>query len=98
MVSLLFFGFFIGMRHALDADHLAAVASISDRLREGGIAYIEVPDISHYRSYDPAEHVTFFEHINHFTSWHLADAFVRNHFAIEQFGQSVLTSCLGQIV
>lgn len=29
MISLLFFGFVIGMRHALEADHLAAVASIS---------------------------------------------------------------------
>ncbi len=29
MTSLLFLGFLIGMRHALDADHLAAVAAIS---------------------------------------------------------------------
>lgn len=31
MTSLLFLGFLIGMRHALDADHLAAVAAISTR-------------------------------------------------------------------
>jgi len=31
MLSLLFFGFFIGMRHALEADHLAAVAAISTK-------------------------------------------------------------------
>lgn len=31
MNSLLFLGFLIGMRHALDADHLAAVAAISTR-------------------------------------------------------------------
>ncbi len=31
MLSLLFLGFLIGMRHALEADHLAAVASISSR-------------------------------------------------------------------
>lgn len=31
MTSLLFLGFLIGMRHALDADHLAAVAAISTK-------------------------------------------------------------------
>lgn len=31
MTSLLFLGFLIGMRHALEVDHLAAVASISSR-------------------------------------------------------------------
>jgi ABC-type nickel/cobalt efflux system permease component RcnA len=31
MTSLLFLGFLIGMRHALDADHLATVAAISTR-------------------------------------------------------------------
>ncbi len=31
MTSLLLFGFLIGMRHALEADHLAAVAAISTR-------------------------------------------------------------------
>ncbi len=31
MTSLLFLGFLIGMRHALDADHLAAVAAISSQ-------------------------------------------------------------------
>ncbi|MFK5947277.1 MAG: hypothetical protein QM500_00730 [Methylococcales bacterium] len=31
MTTLLFFGFLIGMRHALEADHLAAVASISTK-------------------------------------------------------------------
>ena len=31
MNSLLLLGFLIGMRHALDADHLAAVAAISTR-------------------------------------------------------------------
>ena len=31
MISLLFFGFLIGMRHALEADHLAAVASITSQ-------------------------------------------------------------------
>ncbi|PCH98068.1 MAG: urease accessory protein [Gammaproteobacteria bacterium] len=31
MITLLFFGFLIGMRHALEADHLAAVASISTK-------------------------------------------------------------------
>ncbi len=31
MSSLLLFGFFIGMRHALEADHLAAVAAISTK-------------------------------------------------------------------
>ena len=31
MTSLLFFGFLIGMRHALEADHLAAVAAISTK-------------------------------------------------------------------
>ncbi len=31
MLSLLLLGFLIGMRHALEADHLAAVASISSR-------------------------------------------------------------------
>ncbi|MGH9322392.1 MAG: urease accessory protein [Vicinamibacteria bacterium] len=29
MVSLLFLGFFIGMRHALEADHIAAVSSLA---------------------------------------------------------------------
>ncbi|MFK5949846.1 MAG: hypothetical protein QM500_13875 [Methylococcales bacterium] len=31
MITLLFFGFLIGMRHALEVDHLAAVASISTK-------------------------------------------------------------------
>jgi len=31
MITLLLFGFFIGMRHALEADHLAAIASISTK-------------------------------------------------------------------
>tara|TARA_R110001583_G_scaffold177418_2_gene332509 strand:- start:9659 stop:10360 length:702 start_codon:yes stop_codon:yes gene_type:complete len=31
MMSLLLFGFFMGMRHALEADHLAAVAAISTK-------------------------------------------------------------------
>ncbi len=31
MITLLLFGFFIGMRHALEADHLAAVAAISTK-------------------------------------------------------------------
>ncbi len=38
MISILFFGFLLGMRHALEADHIAAVASLSSRsgsLREG---------------------------------------------------------------
>ena len=29
MASILFLGFFIGMHHTLEADHVAAVASIS---------------------------------------------------------------------
>ncbi len=29
--SLLFFGFVIGMQHALEADHLAAIATLSAR-------------------------------------------------------------------
>ncbi len=32
MTSLLFLGFIIGMRHALEADHLAAVASITSQI------------------------------------------------------------------
>ena len=38
MISILFFGFFLGMRHALEADHIAAVASLSSQsksIREG---------------------------------------------------------------
>ena len=42
MVSILFLGFLLGMRHALDADHIAAVASlitknnsISDSVKQG---------------------------------------------------------------
>ncbi len=31
MISLLFLGFIIGMRHALEADHLAAVATLASR-------------------------------------------------------------------
>jgi len=31
MTTLLLFGFFIGMRHAMEADHVAAVASLSTR-------------------------------------------------------------------
>ena len=31
MLTLLFFGFFLGMRHALEADHAAAVASLATR-------------------------------------------------------------------
>lgn len=44
MTSLLLLGFFIGMRHALEADHLAAVASLSahqhsvrDTIRHGAV-------------------------------------------------------------
>lgn len=44
MLSLLFLGFLIGMRHALDADHLATVAAISaqqssirDTIRHGAV-------------------------------------------------------------
>jgi len=38
MISILFFGFFLGMRHAFEADHIAAVASLSSQsksIREG---------------------------------------------------------------
>ncbi len=38
MISILFFGFFLGMRHAVEADHIAAVASLSSQsksIREG---------------------------------------------------------------
>ena len=38
MISILFFGFLLGMRHAVEADHIAAVASLSSRsksIREG---------------------------------------------------------------
>jgi len=31
MISILFFGFLLGMRHAVEADHIAAVASLSSR-------------------------------------------------------------------
>jgi len=31
MISILFFGFLLGMRHAVEADHIAAVASLSAR-------------------------------------------------------------------
>ncbi len=33
MISILFLGFFLGMRHALEADHIAAVASLSSQSR-----------------------------------------------------------------
>ena len=33
LVSVLLLGFLLGMRHALDADHLAAVASLATRSR-----------------------------------------------------------------
>ena len=32
-VSLLFLGFFLGMRHATDADHVVAIATIVSRER-----------------------------------------------------------------
>ncbi len=38
MISILFLGFLLGMRHAVEADHIAAVASLSSRtdsIREG---------------------------------------------------------------
>jgi len=31
MISILFFGFLLGMRHALEADHIAAVASLTSK-------------------------------------------------------------------
>ncbi len=31
MISILFFGFLLGMRHAVEADHIAAVAALSSR-------------------------------------------------------------------
>ena len=31
MISLLFLGFLIGMRHALEADHVAAIATLASR-------------------------------------------------------------------
>lgn len=33
VLSFLFFGFFLGMRHATDADHVVAIASIINRQR-----------------------------------------------------------------
>ena len=34
--SLLFFGFVVGMQHALEADHLAAIATLSTRSTSRG--------------------------------------------------------------
>jgi ABC-type nickel/cobalt efflux system permease component RcnA len=36
MTSILLFGFLLGMRHALDADHLAAIATLATRSRSVG--------------------------------------------------------------
>ena len=38
LVSILFLGFFLGMRHATDSDHVVAVATIVSRQRSVGSA------------------------------------------------------------
>jgi ABC-type nickel/cobalt efflux system permease component RcnA len=41
LTSILALGFFLGMRHALDADHLAAVATLATRSRTFGHAVLQ---------------------------------------------------------
>ncbi len=73
-------------------DIKSAAASLSSKLKEGGIAYVEVPDIGGYASNDPVEHITFYEHINHFALSHLVDVFTHCQLSALQVGHSVLAT------
>ena len=79
------------LEHVLNLSEVAE--SISCKLSDNGLAYIEVPDLEGYDSLDeasPLDYITFYEHINHFTILSLNNLFKRYKLGLIEFGRKTL--------
>lgn len=76
--------------HILDLSE--AAASLATLLAPGGLAYIEVPDLTRYDDFPGTSPGTylFFEHINHFTPYALKELFGRAGLTLVDYGRKVL--------
>ena len=76
--------------HILDLPE--AAQAIADLLADGGLAYIEVPDMTRYDSFPGTSPVTylFYEHINHFTPYTLKRLFAEAGLTMIDYGRKVL--------
>ena len=83
------------LSHVLEhvRDVRSALARLRSAVRDGGVAYVEVPDATRYAECLVAPFQDFnVEHINHFSPTSLANALEGNGFVVEQVGQKTISA------
>jgi ubiquinone/menaquinone biosynthesis C-methylase UbiE len=79
------------LEHVRDVSR--ALATLRGAVRDGGIAYVEVPDATRYAECLVAPFQDFnVEHINHFSGLSLSNALERSGFVVERTGQKTIAA------